>query len=95
MSIPAERLARLEAALATLGTGTQRRTGSSLRAAPDDVGCTTNVQAELQRPQVDAEQLQADLAEVVKEREKLMIENSKLQYRVMHLVRAVREKEAS
>eukprot|EP00850_Spirogloea_muscicola_P018565 SM000171S03254 [mRNA] locus=s171:259975:260764:- [translate_table: standard] len=57
-----ERLARLEAALETLGEAPQRFSFS----------CA-----------------------VVKERQKLMIENSKLQYRVMHLIRTVREKEAS
>jgi len=76
-----ERLAKLEAALA-------RNKGSSVIGQEELLTSLTELRAKMEKARL--EQI-SEREKALKEQEKLATENAKLQYRISHLVRALKE----
>lgn len=76
-----ERLAKLEAALA-------RNKGSSVMGQEELLTCLTELRTKMEKARL--EQI-SEKEKALKEQGKLATENAKLQYRISHLVRALKE----
>lgn len=76
-----ERLAKLEAALA-------RNKGSSGIGQGELLTCLTELRAKMEKARLEQT---SEREKALKEQEKLATENAKLQYRISHLVRSLKE----
>eukprot|EP00252_Welwitschia_mirabilis_P026148 TRINITY_DN8439_c0_g1_i1.p1 TRINITY_DN8439_c0_g1~~TRINITY_DN8439_c0_g1_i1.p1 ORF type:complete len:105 (+),score=28.96 TRINITY_DN8439_c0_g1_i1:185-499(+) len=87
-----DRAAEAEERLARLETSIVSSKGNSTVTREDMLGCLKELRDKLEKAK--AEQI-SEREKALKEQERLAAENAKLQYRIYHLVQAVKEAEGS